>query len=467
MLVLHRPTSPPPLIRILVLAKSSLSACAKQLPCKTASSRKTRSVLTPRSPSTIVRPTSHIGNSYSYGFRIYPIKNDDRSTIARTTSSGESIAPVDEYDIWRKWEDCLWFQESIEVAYSRAAREKRSRLAAGKGVKKNGVYIHSDQAASWESLPFGPNPNDIARDIHQYIPKLSKKATLFRPSQEIIDHRNQDLRMMMQALLQDDLPTLIKEIKATRTFTDFFGVWRRDIDLARKAESLRKPDADPPRPSLSSSILSAFPISPGSLSTKSSSPTKGKAPEKAQITQATSTHSDSSSEDTVDLPRPGRLMDRRQEIPSLRSRASSSGSHSSSSSPSTPVTLPQQLPPTFRQPVIASQEMPIRFEHNPHVLGGERSSFILESLPEGRELSSSPMSDVDEVWSRKRSGSTSKINRNARVYVPSPPSFLRSSELSCEQFHSLSKLWHSSSLQHDLCRGTREPLCNPRTLQQL
>lgn len=237
---------------------------------------------------------------------------------------------------------------------------------------------------------------------------------------------------MMQALLRDDLPALIKEIKTTHTFTDFFSVWRKDIDLAQKAQSPQKPAADRPRSSLSNSIRSAFLVSPVSLSAKSSSPTKGKAPEKIQILPATSTHSDSSSGGTVDLPRPSRLVDRRQEIRSTRHRAPSSGSHSSSSSPSTPVTIPRQLPRTSGQPIIASQEMPIRFGHNPHVLGGERSSFNLESLPEDRELSSSPKSDLDGLWSRRRSGSTSKMNRDARVYVPSPSSFLESSEPSCK-----------------------------------
>jgi hypothetical protein len=378
-----------------------------------------------KSLSTITGLTSPLGNSYSYGLRIYPIKDDDAST---TSSRGSTTS--NEYDIWRKWEDCLWFQDALEAEYSRAAREKRNRLAAGKGVKKNGIYIHSDQAASWESLPFGPNPNDIARDIHEYIPKLTKKGTLFRASQETVDHRYEDFRMMMQALLQDDLPTLVKEIKATRTFSDFFGVWERDLDLARKAESPKKPTTDRPRASLSASILSAFPVLPSSASTKSSSPDKGKVPEKAQVPFRTFTHSDSSSsEDSVDLPRPSRSMDRRQEIRSTRSRGSSSDSLSSSSSPSTPVTAPHQLPPTHRQPVVVSQEILVRFGHNPHVFGGERRSSLLESLPEDCELSSSRKSDLDRAFSQGRSGSTARrINRHTSVYAPSPSSSLRSSE---------------------------------------
>ncbi|KAF8552068.1 hypothetical protein OG21DRAFT_1486528 [Imleria badia] len=136
----------------------------------------------------LLPPEKH-GNSYSCGFHIYQIKDDNALIATCTTSSCGSAASINEYDIWWKsWEDCLAFQDTLEVEYSRAAREKCNRLAAGKGVKKNGVYIHSDQAASWESLPFGPDPSDIAWDIHEYIPKLTEKGTLFRASQETIDH---------------------------------------------------------------------------------------------------------------------------------------------------------------------------------------------------------------------------------------------------------------------------------------
>lgn len=246
---------------------------------------------------------------------------------------------------------------------------------------------------------------------------------------------------MMQALLRDDLPTLLKEIKATRTFSDFFGVWRRDIDLARKADSSKKqPTPDRPRLSVSTSIMSASPVSPSLLSVRSFSPSKGKAPEKAQIPFRTSAHSDSScSEESVDPPRPSRLMDRTQEIRSLRSRASSSESHSSSSLPSTPVTAPRRLPPTSRHPAIAQQETPIRYGHNPHVPGGDRSPPVLESLPEDRELSSSGKSDLDGGWTRPRTGSTaSRMNRHTRLYVPAPSGSLQSSEPSCEYYHSFS-----------------------------
>ena len=83
--------------------------------------------------------------SYSFGLHICPIKDD--VTSISVCSSAYHVG----YDVWREWEDCLSLQESLEVEYSRMAREKRNHLAAGKGVKKKGVYHHGDHAASFES----------------------------------------------------------------------------------------------------------------------------------------------------------------------------------------------------------------------------------------------------------------------------------------------------------------------------
>ena len=56
---------------------------------------------------------------------------DDATTVPLNTS----------YEVWRRWEDCLYFQDILENEYGRMSREKRARLQAGKGVKKNGVYM--------------------------------------------------------------------------------------------------------------------------------------------------------------------------------------------------------------------------------------------------------------------------------------------------------------------------------------
>jgi hypothetical protein len=102
-------------------------------------------------------------------------------------------------------------------------------------VKKNGVYLNSEQAASFDSLPPGPDPTSISLDIHDYIPKLSKKTTLFRVNQATIDQRQQQFASLIDALFSPNVPTLIEELRATHTFKDFFGWWRRDKDFASQA----------------------------------------------------------------------------------------------------------------------------------------------------------------------------------------------------------------------------------------
>ncbi|KAF8628039.1 hypothetical protein AX15_004154 [Amanita polypyramis BW_CC] len=174
------------------------------------------------------------GHSFSYGMQISAV--DRGSRMSKVTS-----AYLSQYDIWRRWEDCLLFQDALEQEYSRLAKEKRQRLLRGKGVKKNGLYLQ-DGAASFESLPPGPHPDSVAQDIHQYLPRLSKNGTLFWASQATITQRNSELRALVEALYRDDLPTLINEIRAGSIVTDFFGYWRRDFDLCenpRKRDSAR------------------------------------------------------------------------------------------------------------------------------------------------------------------------------------------------------------------------------------
>ena len=139
-----------------------------------------------------------------------------------------------DYEVWRRWDDCLWFQDTLELEYSIQAREKRRRLEQGKGVKKNGVYIDSKQAASFDSLPPGPDPTSVSLDIHDYVPKLTKKATLFRANQATIDQRQQQFASLIDALFAPEVPVLIEELRASHTIRDFFGWWRRDKDFARK-----------------------------------------------------------------------------------------------------------------------------------------------------------------------------------------------------------------------------------------
>ena len=124
--------------------------------------------------------------------RICPIARVNRSSVSTHGSNSE-------YEIWRRWEDCLWFQEILELEYRRKSRKKRQCLFSGKGVKKNGMYLQ-DQAASFESLPPGPDPNSIAQDIHVFVPCLTKKGTVFRASQATINQRHNEVQALVEPL---------------------------------------------------------------------------------------------------------------------------------------------------------------------------------------------------------------------------------------------------------------------------
>ncbi|KAH9902664.1 hypothetical protein C8Q73DRAFT_14163 [Cubamyces lactineus] len=195
----------------------------------------------PKEFSVEVLPPTKFGSGYCYGMRITALsaeKSDAHSTTSGASSgSGSSFS---EYEVWRRWEDCLWFQEILETEYALMAREKRARLAAGKGVKKNGVYNHSNQAASFESLPPGPDAKMIAKDIHDVVPRLTKKGTLFRASQATIEQRGKEFEALIGALFQEDVPTLVKELREARLCRDFFGYWRRDLDHDRKRGKARQ-----------------------------------------------------------------------------------------------------------------------------------------------------------------------------------------------------------------------------------
>ena len=163
-----------------------------------------------------------------------------------------------EYEVWRRWEDCLWFQELLEEEYSHMARIKRHRLAAGKGVKKDGLYKHPGQAASFESLPPGPEVNSVAKSIHDIVPKLSKKGTLFRPSQALVDQRAKEFRAMIEGLFEEDVPTLVRELRDARIIRDFFAVWRRDKDRERKTNEKVGNSMKGSRSSIASSAFSMY-----------------------------------------------------------------------------------------------------------------------------------------------------------------------------------------------------------------
>ena len=163
------------------------------------------------------------------------ISSDSRGKCSSISSRNS----LPEYDIWRSWEDCLWFQDSLEVEYERAAREKKKRLAQGKGVKGFDGNYKKDLAASWDSLPAGPEPRSVAQNIHDHLPTLTRKGTLFRASQLTIDRRQAELIAFIRALFSDDMPALIKEIRVTSIVSDFFGLWRSDFDIEQESRTLK------------------------------------------------------------------------------------------------------------------------------------------------------------------------------------------------------------------------------------
>ncbi|PPQ90793.1 hypothetical protein CVT25_012113 [Psilocybe cyanescens] len=314
--------------------------------------------------------TTKSSGSYNHGMHIAPIMFDDDMSVS---SRGRQT----EYDIWRRWEDCLWLQETLEQEYRRSAREKKIRLQQGKGVKSfNGMY-KQDMASSWESLPPGPDPNSVAQDIHGYLPKLSKKGTLFRASQATIENRQKEFRHLVETLFSDEMPALVQEIRASTIVTDFFGLWRRDYDILESSKQGQ-------RNSLTSSVFSSyFSASSPSLSGRSTVTTS--TPRKRVSSSASSTSTSSSdvpdgslcpssrrssirSNDTALAHRP-----RRRPLSSTSSDSSSIHSDGSSDSCST----------TSTNPAIVA-EASIGFGHNPE--SHDRPSSILEILPEEREL---------------------------------------------------------------------------------
>ena len=232
------------------------------------------------------------------------------------------------YEIWRTWEDCLWFQEVLEERYVRMSHEKRQRLRAGKGVKKNGMYIH-DRAASFESLPNGPDPRSVAKDVHQYFPTLSRRGTIFTASQATVDQRQSEFSALMKAFFQEDVPALIKELREKREVRHFFGYWRRDQDLAAKRSTSRPKTAPADGISTRSFISSFFSASSVTLS-RSHTGSPPISPRSASLSKRPST-----ADSTLSLPDAGSVF-------------------SAASTP--PSSAPARLDSTFRESSATSED---------------------------------------------------------------------------------------------------------------
>lgn len=357
--------------------------------------------------------------------RICPLSHGDRASISSRSSSSE-------YDVWRRWEDCLWLQDTLEEEYKRAAREKRQRLLQGKGVKSfNGMY-KQDMASSWESLPPGPDPNSVARDIHQHIPYLTKKGTLFRASLATVEQRQREFEGLIEALFRDDMPALIKEIRSSRIVTDFFGFWRRDYDLAE-----RNRKAGNPRSSVTSAVFSMYFASSDSdktcadTSTRSlpsspakKSPRKSKEkerPRSAVPSEATEEPDQSSRRSSTESADASTSVAPRRRALSNSSDSSSSQSDISSGSSAVSST-----------PAIAD-EAPLVFGHNPVQAPDTAFSVcpMLEPLREEQEdLEKWRREDCKIAYLRrpKTSPGDRPSNRQCSIFIspPNVPDFVGS-----------------------------------------
>lgn len=340
------------------------------------------------------------GSGYCYGMHIVPIVSEGGdSRSLKSTKTGSSINT--EYEVWRRWEDCLWFQDLLETEYKLMSRTKRTRLAQGKGVKKDGMYIRSDQAASFESLPPGPDVHDIAKDVHDILPKLTKKGTLFRAGQATIEQRGREFSALVNAFFREDIPTLVRELHDNRVIRDFFGYWRRDKDHDRKA-SEQPTSSRMSRVSITSSAFSMYfsssnislslpgafsdvPPSPSLPASVKNSARKGKG---KQITKAASFVSSSSSS------------------------SRSSGSSHSSHSPRTPVSAPAGMSFTVDAAGSLIPTSPMAHD-NPHSQRAGPSSAPLRSYSSQWSLGSRKAAPIELSVSEGEEGDI--------VFVPEPP----------------------------------------------
>lgn len=371
------------------------------------------------------------------------------------TSSRVSSRYEVEYEIWRRWEDCLVFQDTLELEYRRAARQKRQRLIRGKGVKKNGLYMQ-DKASSWESLPPGPDPKSVAKELHDSLPRLTKKGGLFRVSDAAVEQRQKELATLVSALMDSELPALVKDLLLQREITDFFGYWQRDQDLFDKARQ-----KDGQKPHSSTSTRSVFSMYLSSSSSKSST-TTAESPHSSHFSSSTpgstlhssahsrlsrmsistaappksihhsgrssmssSTLSRSETPDTIKplstIQRPRSESDRTSPVESIGRRRADSTTSSESSSSAQSSTSSDSCARTSNPVVV--DEVPLMFDHNPHHPQQDRPASILSMLP---DVAPKPvLNKIDTILrpTRLRSDSSASIrgrHRQGCIFVPSP-----------------------------------------------
>ena len=364
--------------------------------------------------------------------RITPLQ-DDRVTVKTTSTKSD-------YVVWRRWEDCLWFQDMLEIEYSMKAREKRARLFAGKGVKKNGLYTH-DHASSFESLPPGPDPKSVSKDIHDYLPKLNKKGTLFRPSQATVALRHREFAALIDALFGEDVPALIAELRKERIIRDFFGHWRRDHDLAAKHKANRALVTQSLSAGAFSTYFSASNVSlslPGTYPDVPTTPAPAPSTHSIERSESSSSLSLSDTDMSFFFPKapssaPARLrtFDQSQTITEEPRLASKSSSASTPALSSTPPRTPAIPPKSVRRSASATKQSDRKDEFTIE----EFPLFLTSETREGLNLSGKPIAQANarpiplrsglaSLPEEQELGSTLSYGENESESLP--PSSLRS-----------------------------------------
>lgn len=196
------------------------------------------------------------GANFHYGMRVIPseVPSSPVQSSARSSRSSKS-AKYKEYDIFRRWEDCLDFQRTLELEYESISRRRRKGQPAFNHHAKNTLYP-SQRAASFDSLPAGPDPSSIATDVHEYIPKLSKKSTLFRTNNTTVSQRGEEFKAMIEALLDENAHSTIQELRTVPLVRDFFALWRRDKEAERRSMKASAVMTAPPLPENTKAVSS-------------------------------------------------------------------------------------------------------------------------------------------------------------------------------------------------------------------
>jgi len=228
-------------------------------------------------------------SSWHYGIRVQVLQRRGSGGSGGSTAQSTSPNSV-EYDIWRRWEDCLELQRLIEREYASAATERRVFLAEQNHRINNAGLYQSQRAASFDSLPSGSDPLSISRDVHNHLPVLSKKpkklrsqpATAINAADEdgtetvgatsgssgkltkvkrpslfkasvggsntqalIAQARAEEFAAFLTALFQSQ-DYLLGYVRGTASFRGWFGWWKRDRDSLERSAKQKSPGASEP-----------------------------------------------------------------------------------------------------------------------------------------------------------------------------------------------------------------------------